>query len=564
MSDKSETQHIRDSFEHWETEKEAEFKSERIDNFKSQSQIDIKRVYTPLDIADRDIDYLRDIGLPGSFPFTRGIAATGYRGALWGIQQYAGHPTPEMSNKLWRAQLAAGATHLLIAYDLPSQLGYDPDAPQAEGEVGRVGISMSSLRDWEIGFQDIKVSGLHIGQTYNAPAAIGLANYICLAEKQGIKLADIRGNLQNDMLKEYQARGLYIFPPESSLRLATDVAAYCAEHMPLFSGIDICTYHHAECGATPVHEAAIGLANSIAYFQFIIERGMEIDDVAPTVRFLLACDHVSFFEHIAKVRAMRRIYARIMKDRFGAKKTQSLILRNYSGKCGSTLYREQYLNNIARSTLAGLVAVFSGSQSIGIRSYDEAFGIPTEEAILTSTRVQQVIAYETGIPDTVDPLAGSYFVESLTSQMEKKILEELERIEVRGGALKCTENGYFRNMMMHDAYVRQKEIDRSETVIVGVNRFRSEGKEERPTKVYRADPAIESERVMAVRELRSRRDNIQAKKDLDEIKALALERASNTNNLMPAIIQASRHYCTVGEISDALRSVWGEYKGHIL
>lgn len=564
MSDKGEIQHLRDSFEHWETEKDAEFKAERKDSFKSQSQIDIKRVYTPLDIADRDIDYLRDIGLPGSFPFTRGIAATGYRGALWGIQQYAGHPTPEMSNKLWKAQLAAGATHLLIAYDLPSQLGYDPDAPQAEGEVGRVGISLSSLRDWEIGFQDIKVSGLYIGQTYNAPAAIGLANYICLAEKQGIKLADLRGNLQNDMLKEYQARGLYIFPPESSLRLATDVAAYCAEHMPLFNGIDICTYHHAECGATPVHEAAIGLANCIAYFQFIIERGMQIDDVAPTVRFLVACDHVSFFEHIAKVRAMRRIYARIMKDRFGAKKAQSLSLRNYSGKCGSTLYREQYLNNIARSTLAGLVAVFSGSQSMGIRSYDEAFGIPSEEAILTSTRIQQVIAYETGIPDTVDPLAGSYFVESLTSQMEEKILEELERIEARGGALRCTEDGYFRDMMMHDAYVRQKEIDRSETVIVGVNRFRSEGEDERPTKVYRADPAIESERVKAIRELRSRRDNVQVKKDLDEVKALASEKASNTNNLMPAIIQAARQYCTVGEISDALRSVWGEYKGYTI
>ncbi|MGE0801086.1 MAG: methylmalonyl-CoA mutase [Lautropia sp.] len=545
----------------WSDSRQAEFAAERQPSFESSSGIEIQRAYTPLDLASRGVDPLAGIGLPGEFPYTRGIHAGGYRKTLWGIQQYAGHPTPEMSNRLWKTQVDAGATHLLIAYDLPSQLGYDPDARQAEGEVGRVGTSMSSFADWQIGFDGIPVKGLYVGQTYNAPAAIGLANYLCIAEQQGVPRRELRGNLQNDLLKEYQARGLYVFPPAASLRLATDIAAYTAEHMPQFNGIDICTYHHAECGATPVHEAAIGLANVIAYYQHVIERGMTVDEVAPTVRFLVACDHVAFFENICKVRAMRRIYARIMRDRFHAKRPESLQMRNYSGKGGSTLYREQYLNNIARCTLAGLSAVFSGSQSIGIRSYDEAFGIASEDAILTSTRVQQILAYETGIPDTVDPLAGSYFIESLTSDMEQAILAELDKIEARGGALQCTVDGYIRNLLMQDGYARQRSIERGDTVIVGVNRFRSEGAEDRPTKVYRTDPSIEVERVEAVRRMRARRDNGKVARCLDALKGLALEPPSRSNNMMPAIIEATRSYCTVGEITGLLREVWGEHQG---
>lgn len=548
----------------WVEDQRAEFAAERQPSFPSASGIDVQRVYTPLDLEQRRVDDVADIGLPGAFPYTRGIHASGYRKALWGIQQYAGHPTPEMSNRLWKSQVEAGATHLLIAYDLPSQLGYDPDAPQAEGEVGRVGTSLSSLADWEAGFRDIPLEGLYVGQTYNAPAAFGLANLLCIAEQQGVAPADLRGNLQNDMLKEYQARGLYIYPPAASLRLATDVAAYCAEHMPLFNGIDICTYHHSECGATPAHEAAIGLANCIAYYEHMIDRGMAVDDVAPTVRFLVACDHVSFFEHIAKVRAMRRIYARIMRDRFHAQRPASLQMRNYSGKGGTTLYREQYLNNIARCTLAGLSAVLSGSQSIGIRSYDEAFGIPSEDALLTSTRVQQVLAYETGIPDTVDPLAGSYFVESLTNDLEEKILETLAGIEERGGALQCTADGYIRNLLMQDGYARQRSIERGDTVIVGVNRFRSDGAEERPTKIYRTDPAIEAVRVEAVRSMRARRDAAKVRRSLDALKGLALEKPSKANNLMPAMLGATRSYCTVGEVCATLRDAWGEHRSFAL
>ncbi|MFC1914436.1 methylmalonyl-CoA mutase [Chloroflexota bacterium] len=560
MFDEVISKQMGDSLQKWEEEKDDEFKKERKAEFTSESGIEIKRLYTPLDIEDKGIDYFQDIGFPGAYPFTRGVTATGYRGQLWGIRQYAGHPTPEASNKLWKAQVAAGSQHVRIAYDLPSQLGCDPDNPRAEGEVGRVGVSMSSLKDLEIALRDIDLNVIHVGQVHNALAVVGLANHICLANQRGLKLADIRGELQNDILKEYQARGCYVFPPAPSLRLSTDVATYCGEHMPLYSGMEICTYHHSECGATPVHEAAIGLANCIAYFDTIMARGIEIDTVAPTVRFIVAIDHRSFFEHIAKIRAMRRIYAKTLKERFGAKRPESMAFRNYSGKRGQTMYREQYLNNIARSAIGGMAAALAGSQWMGLRCYDEAFGIPSEEAQLTGGRVQQIIAYETGITDTVDPLAGSYFFEWLTKEMEERIYEELERIDKLGGALRCTETGYFRRLMVQDAYEWQRGVESKETVIVGVNYFRSHGEEERPARVYRADPTVEAERVEAIRTLKAKRDNRAARRALDDVKAVASETGPRASSMVPPVIEAAKSYCTVGEICDSLREHWGEHK----
>ncbi len=544
----------------WETEKDSEIKRERKKRFISESGTEIKRVYTPLDLEEKGVDYLEDIGLPGAYPFTRGLAAAGYREQLWSIQQYSGHATAEVSNKLWKTQIAAGSHNLAIAYDLPTQFGYDPDDPRAEGEIARVGISLSSLRDWEIAFQGIDLTGIFVGQVLNAPAVVGLASLICLAEQKGVKPADIRGALQNDILKEYQARGCYVFPPEPSLRLSTDIIVHCAQFMPLFRGIDVCTYHHSEAGATPVHEAAIGLANCIVYFENAVARGLDIDTIARTVRFVVGVDHRSFFEHIAKLRAMRKLYARILKERFHARNPQSMRFNFYAGKRGSTMHRQQYINNIARSTIAGMAAVFAGSQAIGIRSYDEAFGIPSEEAILVSTRVQQIIGHETGIADTVDPLAGSYLLETLTKEFDDQITEELKRIDEMGGALRCTMSGYFRRMIAKDAYEWQQGVRKGEIVIVGVNRFTDAKGDQRPNIVYRTEPSVAEQRIASLRNLKRERDNRAAGKAIDAVKSAAAKSGPDAPNLVPCVIEAVRSYCTIGEVSNALREVWGEYR----
>lgn len=557
MNDR-EFQDIESARERWEAENAEEFRKERKREFSLDCGIPLRRVYTPVDLAEKGFDYLKDVGLPGEYPYTRGISPTMYRGELWRISQYSGHPTPEDCNRLWKAQISAGGNVIYIAYDLPSQLGYDPDNPRAEGEVGRVGVSLTSQRDWEIAFDGIDIAKVAVFQVFNAPAVVGVANHICLAKKQGLDLKNLQGVCQSDILKEYEARGNYIFPPGPSMRLVADLLSYCGQHMPNYQATQACALHQAEMGANAIHEVALGLASAFEYIKVAVERGIDVDIIAPGFNFLVTCDPQGFFEEIAKLRAMRRIFARVLKERFKAKRPESMKCKVYAGHGGMSVHREQYLTNIARAGIAGVAAALAGAQQIDLRPYDEQFGIPTKEAIINSIRVQHIIARETGIADTVDPLAGSYFVEWLTSEMEKAITKELETIDGLGGVVKCIENGYIKRMIAQDAYKWQRGFEAGEMIRVGVNYFTSEV-EEKPAQVYRADPRVEKQRIEAVKQLKKERANKKVKKALDEVKEVALMDPAGDNNIMPAVIQAVDCYATVGEICDVLREVWGEY-----
>ena len=396
----------------WEKKYRDRFKKERKteEEFVCDSGIPVNRVYTPLDLEKKGFDPANDLGLPGEYPYTRGITPTGYREELWRVTQVSGYPTPEDTNKLWKEMVQAGLRFAYIAFDLPCQLGIDPDNPRAEGEIGRVGVSLVSQRDWEIAFDGIDISKIRVSSNGNAMAIIVIANYLCLARKQGIDWKNLEGACQNDILKEYIARGNYIFPPEPSLRLIGDSLHYCAENVPRYQPIEVSSAHYSEFQATPLHEAAFALADAFCYLQTAVDRGIDIDLIAPGIGFIIGNDHYGFFQEIAKARAMRRIYARVLKERFGAKKPESQIISLHVEQGGNSLQRKQYLNNIARSTIATVVGALSNVQNIGLRAYDEQFGIPTQEAIITNIRLQHVVAQETGITDTVDPLAGSYFV----------------------------------------------------------------------------------------------------------------------------------------------------------
>jgi methylmalonyl-CoA mutase N-terminal domain/subunit len=449
---------------------------------------------------------------------------------------------------------------IYIAYDLPTQLGYDPDSPQAQGEVGRVGVSLTTQKDWEIAFDGIDLGKVRISQVPNAVAAFQIGNHICLAEGRGLPLSSMRGFCQNDILKEYIVRGNYIYPPGPSLRLAVDAVAYCAQYAPQYRAMSVTGSHFSESQATPVHDAAFMLADAFCYIEAALERGLDVDTIASGIEFSTGIEHYSFFEEIAKHRAIRRIYGRTLKDRFKAKRPESMIARIGSSQGGNSLHREQYLNNIARSAICGVVAALSGVERLSLRAYDEQYGIPTTEAMVASTRVMHVVTQETGITDTVDPLAGSYFVEWLTSEFEERITRELEEIEAQGGVIRCIENGYIKRKIIEDAYQWQKEFEAGKVVRVGANFARSEGEEERPVRVYRADPKVEEERIEAVRELKKRRDNGKVRRALDEVKATALLPGTVENNLMPSIIEAVRCYATNGEIAGVLREAWGEYE----
>jgi len=535
-----------------------EFQKEKKREFVNESGIPIKRFYTPCDLAEKGFDYLKDLGFPGEYPFTRGISPIMYRGEHWQFSKYGGETTPEASNQLWKAQIEAGINEIAIAYDLPSQMGYDPDHPMAEGEAGRVGVSMVSQKDWEVAFDGIDLSKVSLHTAYNAPAVIHLANHICLAEKRGIPHEEIGGMIQNDILKEFIARGCYIFPIKESLRLTGDLICYTARYMPNYRPITVCTGHYPGRGANSVQEIAIGLATAFTYLQEVIDRGVDIDVVAPKIWFHTSSNHSKFFEEIAKLRALRRIWARALKERFKAQKAESMMARWLCSSRGSGLTREQYLNNITRNTIACLAAVFVGSQNIDLRSYDEAFGIPTREASINTLRTQAVIALETDIPNTVDPLAGSYFVESLTSEMEERILEQVEEIDKRGGGMiPAIESGYIQSLLNESAYKWQKAYERGEIPSVGVNCFRSE-EEERPMRIYRADPEVGDRRKRSLQEFRKKRDNTAVQRALDEIKAVARLEPKLENNLIPPIIEAVKCYTTTGEICDALREIWGE------
>jgi methylmalonyl-CoA mutase, N-terminal domain len=501
----------------------------------------------------RSIDYEKDLGDPGEFPYTRGIYKNMYRGRLWTMRQYAGYATAEESNARYKYLLAQGTTGLSVAFDLPTQIGLDSDDPLSSGEVGKVGVAIDSLEDMERLFAGIPLDEVSTSMTINATAAILLSLYLAVARKQGVPFSKVRGTLQNDILKEYIARGTYIYPPAPSLRLVTDIFAYCAREVPNWNTISISGYHIREAGSTAVQEVAFTLADGITYVEAALAAGLEIDDFAPRVSFFFNA-HNNLLEEIAKYRAARRLWASIMRDRFKARDPRSMMLRFHTQTAGSSLTAQQPEVNVVRTTIQALAAVLGGTQSLHTNSMDEALALPTEAAARIALRTQQVIAYESGVAETADPLAGSYAIEQLTDEIEEQALDYLKKIEAMGGMLRAIETGYVQREIQESAYRYQKAIETQEQVVVGVNRFQIE--EEDQVNVLRIDPLLEQAQVERVRTLRARRDEhltSEALKRLDQA-------AKTTENLLPYILACVEAYATVGEISNSLRRVWGEYR----
>ena len=501
----------------------------------------------------RAIDYEKDLGAPGEFPYTRGIYKNMYRGRLWTMRQYAGYATAEESNARYKYLLAQGTTGLSVAFDLPTQIGLDSDDPLAVGEVGKVGVAIDSLEDMERLFAGIPLDEVSTSMTINATAAILLSLYLAVARKQNVPFHKVRGTLQNDILKEYIARGTYIYPPAPSLRLVTDIFAYCAREVPNWNTISISGYHIREAGSTAVQEVAFTLADGITYVEAALEAGLEIDDFAPRISFFFN-SHNNLLEEIAKFRAARRLWARTMRDRFKARDPRSLMLRFHTQTAGSSLTAQQPEVNVVRTTIQALAAVLGGTQSLHTNSMDEALALPTESAARVALRTQQVIAYESGVAETADPLAGSYAIEHLTDEIEEGALEYLKKIEAMGGMLRAIEVGYVQREIQESAYQYQRAIETQEQVVVGMNRFQLEA--EAPVNVLRIDPALEQAQIERVRALRERRDANAAMAALNKLE----QAAGTTENLLPHILGCVEAYATVGEISNALRRVWGEYR----
>ena len=517
--------------------------------------IDPHPLYTPADLQGWSYD--RDVGYPGDFPFTRGVQPTMYRGRLWTMRQYAGMGDAEESNKRYKYLLSQGTTGLSVAFDLPTQIGMDSDHPMALGEVGKVGVAIDSIEDMERLFAGINLEKISTSMTINARAAILLALYIAVARRSGAEVRKLSGTVQNDILKEYIARGTYIYPPRQALRIITDMFAYANEHVPDWNPISISGYHMREAGCTAVQEVAFTLGNAIAYVDAALRAGLDVDKFAPRLSFFFNA-HNNFLEEVAKFRAARRMWARIMQERFGAKNPRSLMLRFHTQTAGSTLTAQQPENNIVRTALQALAAVLGGTQSLHTNGFDEALGLPTEEAARIALRTQQIIGHETGAANTIDPLAGSYYIESLTNEMERRAHLYLEKIEALGGTLRAIELGYIQQEIQNAAYDFQRAVDHLESVVVGVNRFQSEG--EKTVPIQRIDEALEGRQVERLRALRQRRDKTAWESAL---RAVA-DAASQGANLMPHIIHAVESYCTVGEISDALRRVFGEYQETVI
>ncbi|MCD6159659.1 MAG: methylmalonyl-CoA mutase family protein [Kosmotoga sp.] len=524
---------------------------ERKKRFEASSGTEIKQVYTPLDISG--FDYINQLGFPGEYPFTRGVQPTMYRGRFWTMRQYAGFGTAEESNKRYRYLLSQGQTGLSIAFDLPTQIGYDSDDPMAEGEVGKVGVAIDSLKDMEILFDEIPLDKVSTSMTINSTAAILLAMYIAVAEKQGVPPEKLKGTIQNDILKEYIARGTYIFPPDPSMRIITNIFEYCSKNLPEFNTISISGYHIREAGANAVQEVAFTLADGIAYVEAAIEAGLDPNVFGKRLSFFFNA-HSNFFEEIAKFRAARRLWAKIMKERFGVTDSKALKLRFHTQTGGSTLTAQQPMNNIIRVAFQALAAVLGGTQSLHTNSFDEALGLPTEESVTIALRTQQIIAHETGVADVVDALGGSYFVEYLTNEVEKDATEYLKKIDELGGMVRAIEDGYIQKEILNSAYKAQLEIEKGEQVIVGVNKFTS--KEDKPMKILKIDPELEEKQKSRLKKLKKDRNNEKVRKSLEQLKKVALD---NKENLMPYIIEAVKAYATIGEISNVLREVFGEY-----
>ena len=514
------------------------------------SSLSVKELYTPLET--QEADYVRDVGFPGEYPFTRGIQPTMYRGRLWTMRQYAGFGTPEESNERFRYLLANGQTGLSVAFDLPTQLGYDSTDPQAQGEVGKVGVAIDSLRDMETMFQGIPLDQVSTSMTINAPAAVLLLMYQAVGEQQGVSPDKLNGTVQNDVLKEYVARGLYLFPPHPTIRITADLIQHSAQMIPRWNTISISGYHMREAGATAVQEIAFTLSNAITYVEAVLAQGTSIDEFAPRISWIFN-SHNNFFEEIAKFRALRRMWARLVKERWGATDARSMMLRTHTQTGGSTLTAQQPENNIIRAALQALAATLGGVQSMALSCYDEALSIPTEEAQRTALRTQQIIAHETGVTDTVDPLAGSYFVEHLTSELERRSLEEMGVIEDMGGSVAAIENGYMQRQIAEAAYRWQQEVEEGKRIVVGVNQF-TDG-EEPSTAIFRPNPQALAAQRKSLEALKQERDAVQVQERLE-----ALRRAANgTDNVMPYMLDAIKVYATLGEICGTLREVWGEY-----
>jgi len=553
MYDKEFLRNLSEKAKTWEEQLQAELRKfpERSEKFSTRSGIEIKRVYTPLDLEV--MDYLKDLGMPGEYPFTRGVQRTMYRGRFWTMRQYAGFGTAEETNNRFKYLLQQGQTGLSVAFDLPTQMGYDSDHPLAQGEVGRVGVAVDSLRDLEILFDGIPLKDVSTSMTINSTAVILLAMYAVTAQKQGAKISELRGTIQNDVLKEYIARGTYIFPPQPSMRIITDIFEFCSKNMPKWNTISISGYHIREAGADAVQELAFTFCDGIAYVEAAIKSGLDPNVFGKQLSFFFAA-HNNFLEEIAKFRAARRIWAKIMKERFKVTNPEALKLRFHTQTGGSTLTAQQPLNNIVRVALQALSAVLGGTQSLHTNSFDEALGLPTEESVQVALRTQQIIAYESGVADTVDPLAGSFAIESLTNEIEQKVWEYIEKIDSLGGMVRAIETGYVQKEIHNSAYEQQVAVEKKEQIVVGVNAFQTK-QEHQMKNILKVDPSVEERQITTVRKLKVERDNNAVRGTLKDLK----EAAKDGKNIVPYVFDAVRAYATLGEISDTLREVFGEY-----
>ncbi len=520
---------------------------ERKPGFETDSKINVERLYLP----DGE-NYEEQLSFPGEYPFTRGVYPSMYRGRYWTMRQYAGFASAEESNKRYRYLLEQGTTGLSVAFDLPTQMGYDSDHPMAEGEVGKVGVAIDSLRDMELLFDNIRLDSITTSMTINSTAAILLCMYVAIAKKQGADLKKLSGTIQNDILKEYVARGTYIYPPGPSMRLVTDTFQWCSDNLPKWNAISISGYHIREAGSSAVQELAFTLSNAIAYVQAAVNAGLPVDSFGPQLSFFFNA-HNNFFEEVAKFRAARRMWAKIMKNRFGAKNPETMKLRFHAQTGGSTLTAQQIDNNVVRVTMQALAAVLGGCQSLHTNSRDEALALPTEESVRLALRTQQVIAHETGVTDTVDPLGGSYFLESLTDEIERGAEKYIEKIDAMGGAVNAIEKQFYQTEIADSAYRYQQAIEKKEKIIVGVNEFIS--KEGAQPPLFTVNETVRAKQTERLAVLRRERDGKRAEKALQSLQ----DAAGSGNNVLPHILESVEAYATLGEISDALRKVWGEY-----
>jgi methylmalonyl-CoA mutase N-terminal domain/subunit len=557
--DKEELERIRQGRKKYDekVEKGLAKQPERREKFETGGGLALERLYTPEALADRD--YMEDIGFPGSYPFTRGVQPTMYRGRLWTMRQYAGFGTAKESNERYRYLLEQGQTGLSVAFDLPTQIGYDSDHPMAQGEVGKVGVAIDSLEDMEVLFDQIPLDKVSTSMTINAPASVLLAMYIAVAEKQGVSADKLSGTIQNDILKEYIARGTYIFPPKPSMRIITDIFAFCSENVPKWNTISISGYHIREAGSTAVQEVAFTLADGLAYVKAAVDVGLDPNVFGRRLSFFFNA-HNDFLEEVAKFRAARRLWAKLMKERFGVTDPKALMLRFHTQTAGSTLTAQQPENNIVRVAIQALASVLGGTQSLHTNSFDEALALPSEKSVGIALKTQQIIGYESGVANTVDSLAGSYVVESLTNEIENKAKEYIEKIDEMGGMLVAIEKGYVQQQIQDAAYNYQRAVESGDRVVVGVNRFRKEEADE-TRELLKVDPKVGENQVRALKSVKEKRDGEAVRRALEEIRKAARDEKLN---LMPPIIEAVKVYATEGEICGVLREEFGEYKENIV